>query len=130
MRVENEKLEIILEKLEDQHKKIDIHALINVLHIIKYLEMEEPAEQEDEYLDAFVALGGCYDKTGTIEIHRIREIIKDDFELTISMEEYLNSVDSENALDFYQFCVLLDASTSGNPSRFSSLLSNRGFSVL
>ena len=92
--------------------------------------MDEPGDQEDEYLDAFVALGGNVDKSGVVEIEILREIIKDDFELTISMEEYLNAVDSEEGLDFYQFCVLLDASTSGNSSRFSSLLINRGFSVL
>ena len=92
--------------------------------------MDEPGDQEDEYLDALVALGGNVDKSGVVEIEILREIIKDDFELTISMEEYLNAVDSEEGLDFYQFCVLLDASTSGNSSRFSSLLINRGFSVL
>ena len=87
--------------------------------------MDEPADQEDEYLDAFVALGGYANKEGHVEIKMLKEIIKDDFELTINMNDYLNAVDSDNKqLDFYQFCVLLDASTSGNPSRFSSLLSN------
>ncbi len=119
------------EKLQEKNiKKIDTHALIQVLHIHKDMQMDEPGDQEDEYLDAFVALGGNVDKSGVVEIEILREIIKDDFELTISMEEYLNAVDSEEGLDFYQFCVLLDASTSGNSSRFSSLLINRGFSVL
>lgn len=56
-----------------------------MLHIIKDLEGEEPGDEEDEYLDAFVALGGQGDKSGTIEADMLREIIKDDFELTISM---------------------------------------------
>ena len=100
------------------------------LHILKEMEMEEPDNQEDEYLDAFVALGGKPNKEGRVEAKLLIEIIKDDFELTINMEEYLNSVESSDSLDFYQFCVLLDASMSGNPSRFSSMLANRGFSVL
>ena len=29
-------------------------------------------------------------------------------------------------IDYYQFCVLLDAGTNGNPSRVSSYLSNKG----
>ena len=32
----------------------------------------------------------------------LKEIIKDDFELTINMNDYLNAVDSDNKqLDFY-----------------------------
>lgn len=64
MKVEEDKIQIILEKLEEKHKRIDYHALVQVLHILKDLEMDEPAEQEDEYLDAFVALGGQADKSG------------------------------------------------------------------
>ena len=129
--LEEEKVEKVLEKLGDvDSKKIDEKALIRTLHILKEMEMEEPDDQQDEYLDAFVALGGLPNKEGRIEAKLLVEIIKDDFELTINMQEYLNSVESSDTLDFYQFCVLLDASTSGNPSRFSSMLANRGFSVL
>ena len=39
----------------------------------------------DEYLDAFVALGGDADKTGTIHKNTLIEIIKIEFELTIEM---------------------------------------------
>ena len=127
----DQQIEEVKEKLQEKNiRKIDVQAMIQVLHIHKEMQMDEPGDQEDEYLDAFVALGGQTDKSGVVEIDMLREIIKDDFELTISMEDYLNSVDSDQGLNFYQFCVPLDASTSGNPSRFSSLLSNRGFSVL
>ena len=42
------------------------------------------------------------------------------------MEEFLRKVggDSEE-INYYHFCVLLDAGTSGNPSRVSSYLSNK-----
>lgn len=66
------------------------------------MKMDEPADQEDEYLDAFVALGGMANKEGHVEIKMLKEIIKDDFELTINMNDYLNAVDSDNKqLDFY-----------------------------
>lgn len=94
------------------------------------MEMEEPDDSEDEYLDAFVALGGQPNKEGRIEANLLIDIVKDDFELTINMEEYLSSIDSDDSLDFYQFCVLLQQSTGNNPSRFSNMLANRGFSVL
>ena len=39
----------------------------------------------DEYLDAFVALGGSPDKEGYVEKNTLIEIIKSQFELTIDM---------------------------------------------
>ena len=48
------------------------------------------------------------------------------------MEDYLRKIggDTDN-INYYQFCVLLDAGTSGNPSRVSSYLSaNRGSSFM
>lgn len=40
-------------------------------------------------VDAFVALGGSADKSGHIDSSVLIEIIKDDFELTIDMNDYL-----------------------------------------
>lgn len=129
--LEDHKIEQVLKRLEELNfKKIDENALVQSLHILKEMEMEEPDDSEDEYLDAFVALGGQPNKEGKIEANLLIEIVKDDFELTINMEEYLSSIDSDDNLDFYQFCVLLQQSTGNNPSRFSNLLANRGFSVL
>ena len=39
----------------------------------------------DEYLDAFVALGGQQDREGTIPKNILIDIIKEEFELTIDM---------------------------------------------
>ena len=101
--LEEEKVQEVLKRLGDDNKKIDEKALVKTLYILKEMEMEEPDDQEDEYLDAFVALGGLPNKEGRIETKLLIEIIKDDFELTINMQEYLNSVESSESLDFYQF---------------------------
>ena len=61
MPLEEEKIEEVKQKLEPDYK-LDIAGMIKVLHIIKDLEMDEPADDEDEYLDAFVALGGQANK--------------------------------------------------------------------
>lgn len=75
-------------------------------------------------MDAFVALGGQSNKEGTISKGTLMEIIKTEFELTIDMEEYLKKIGGEtDKINYYQFCVMLDAGTSGNPSRVSSYLS-------
>lgn len=83
-------------------------------------------------VDAFVALGGLPTREGTISKNTLIDIIKTEFELTIDMEDYLRKIggDTDN-INYYQFCVLLDAGTSGNPSRVSSYLSaNRGSSFM
>lgn len=83
-------------------------------------------------MDAFVALGGQPNKDGYISKNNLIEIIKTEFELTIDMEEYLRKIGGDtDSVNYYQFCVLLDAGTSGNPSRVSSYLSqNRGSSFM
>lgn len=117
--------------------------LIQVLTHLKELElMHEQENESDEYckflslkknkVDAFVALGGLPTKEGTISKNTLIDIIKTEFELTIDMEDYLRKIggDTDN-INYYQFCVMLDAGTSGNPSRVSSYLSqNRGSSFM
>jgi hypothetical protein len=84
----------------------------------------------DEYLDAFVALGGDADREGTIPKQILIAIIKEEFELTIDMVEYLSRIGDDD-IGYNDFCVLLDAGTSGQPSRVSSYLSqNKGSSFM
>lgn len=77
-------------------------------------------------------MGGLPTKEGTISKNTLISIIKTEFELTIDMEDYLRKIggDTDN-INYYGFCVMLDAGTSGNPSRVSSYLSaNRGSSFM
>ena len=100
-------------------------TLLLTLTYLKELELQNEQEIEaDEYLDAFVALGGLQNKEGSVSKDKLIEIIKQEFELTIDMEEFLRKIggDAED-INYYQFCVLLDAGTGGNPSRVSSYLS-------
>ena len=57
------------------------------------LELQSEQENEaDEYLDAFVALGGQPDKDGFVSKENLISIIKAEFELTIDMEEFLRKI--------------------------------------
>jgi hypothetical protein len=48
------------------------------------------------------------------------------------MEEYLKTIGGQSdEINYYQFCILLDAGTGGNASRVSSYLSqNKGSSFM
>ena len=77
---------------EKNAQRIDLPGLLGVLTYLKELElMNEKENEADEYLDAFVALGGGYDREGTISKNTLIEIIKTEFELTIDMEVSKNS---------------------------------------
>jgi hypothetical protein len=46
---------------------------------------DDPINDGDEYLDAFVALGGASDKSGFVSKEKLINIIKEEFALTIDM---------------------------------------------
>ena len=105
--------------------KIEYNHLIQILTFLKEIELANQQENEgDEYLDAFVALGGSPDRSGTVSKEVLIQIIKETFEMTIEMDSYLRGIgDNIDEIEYYNFCVLLDAGTGGNPSRVSSYLS-------
>ena len=77
----------MLEMLESKSvDKLDANSLLSCIKWYKEYELINNFDGEtDEYLDAFVALGGEYDRTGTIFKNTLIEIIKIEFELTIDM---------------------------------------------
>ena len=106
--------------------------MLQTLTYLKELELQDEQNNEsDEYLDCFVALGGQPDKEGAVSKESLIHIIKEEFELTIDMEDFLRKIGgSDDDINYYHFCVLLDAGTGGNPSRVSSYLSqNKGSSA-
>ena len=72
---------------EKKSVKIDLNTILSVLTHLKEIElMNEQENDSDEYLDAFVALGGLPSKEGFISKNTLIGIIKTEFELTIDME--------------------------------------------
>lgn len=46
----------------------------------------ESEKEEDDLVDAFVAMGGNPDKTGTVDAKSLIRTVKNEFELTIDIE--------------------------------------------
>ena len=66
--------------------KLDVQTLLMGIKWYKDQQLNNDIEGDvDEYLDAFVALGGQPDKEGFISKDVLVEIIKAEFELTIDM---------------------------------------------
>ena len=71
---------------EKKAVKLDANMLIQCLTLLKQLEAAEDQNYEaDEYMDAFIALGGNSDPNSVIDKHYLIEIIKEVFEMTIDM---------------------------------------------
>ena len=73
--------------------KMDVNALLMAIKWYKDQQLTNDNEGDvDEYLDAFVALGGEPDKEGYISKDVLIEIIKIEFELTIDMVVSIGNV--------------------------------------
>ncbi len=78
---------------EKNAQRVDLPLLLLTLTHLKELELQNEQENEaDEYLDAFVALGGDPNKDGFVSKDNLITIIKAEFELTIDMEEFLRKI--------------------------------------
>lgn len=81
--------------------KVDVNMLLMGIRWYKDQQLTNDNEGDvDEYLDAFVALGGEPDKEGFISKDVLVEIIKTEFELTIDMVVSETPTTRPIALDF------------------------------
>ena len=69
----------------------------------------EQLSKNNDMLDAFVACGGNADKTGSVSRETLVKIIKHDFQLTIDLEELIDSVDTDGSgeIEYDEFRVML-----------------------
>ena len=58
-------------------------------HVIAEQKKNQSASNEEDTLDAFVAMGGQEDGDGAIDAQRLIDIIKYEFEMTIDIEKLI-----------------------------------------
>jgi Ca2+-binding EF-hand superfamily protein len=66
---------------------------------------------EQETLKAFVAVGGNPDGSGCVESHKLIEILKNEFQMTLNIEKLLTEIDTDGSgeIEFDEFTELLNA---------------------
>ncbi|KAK9809046.1 hypothetical protein WJX72_008371 [[Myrmecia] bisecta] len=91
---------------EDRSGEIEFPEFLKVVEKQK----KDAAQQNDETdtVEAFVALGGNHDKTGTVSVDTLRRTVKE-FELTIDLDAMLKELDKDSSgtIDFGEFKKLL-----------------------
>ena len=66
------------------------------------------AEEEMDYIDTFVALGGQRDKSGNVDLAKLSKVVKDSFGLTIKLDKVIDDLDKDKdgKLTFPEFAAL------------------------
>jgi len=90
-----------------QNGKLEFPEFLKALQLQKKNERKRDAEAD--LVDAFVAMGGNRDRTGFINAESLRKVIKDDFSLTIKIDELLDDLDTDDDgfVNFEEFKTLL-----------------------
>ncbi|CEM00543.1 unnamed protein product [Vitrella brassicaformis CCMP3155] len=65
-------------------------------------------EDEQDTVDAWVALGGEADKSGLLDVDKLIKIVKDDFAMTIDIAKLVKELDTnqDGKVDYSEFAVL------------------------
>ena len=124
--IDANELRIVLEMMGQKTTEEEIFRMIAEADaentgLIKYDQFKKViAEQkktqsltnEEDTLDAFVALGGQPDKGGEIDAKKLIQIIKYDFEMTIDIEKLIEDVDDDGSgqIEYDEFRNLLSSS--------------------
>ena len=76
--------------------------------IVKQKNIQKEKEEHD-ILDAFVALGGNYDRSGEINVDEVKKIVLEEFQMIIDQNKQQMEIDSDgnNTIDYNEFKDLL-----------------------
>ena len=66
-------------------------------------------EDEKDCLDAYVAMGGNRDRSGCIQSNLLIDVIKNQFEMTIDIEKFIEEVDEDGSgeIEYDEFKKIL-----------------------
>eukprot|EP00899_Mesostigma_viride_P021922 jgi/Mesvir1/29731/Mv00960-RA.1 len=103
----DEELFIMISQVDDDNSgEIEFSEFLKVIQQQK--SMQARAEDDSDTLEAFVALGGSYDRTGEVSTEKLRTTIKE-FGLTIDIDGLIKEADTDNSgyIDYKEFKKLL-----------------------
>mmetsp|Transcript_43073 Transcript_43073/g.52237 ORF Transcript_43073/g.52237 Transcript_43073/m.52237 type:complete len:168 (+) Transcript_43073:216-719(+) len=105
----DEELFLMISQVDDDGSgEIEFGEFLKVMENNKWLNgtMEGNGRSEDETdtIEAFVALGGNKDKTGSVSFDRLRQVIAD-FDLTVDVDKLIaeTDLDASGNIDYNEF---------------------------
>eukprot|EP00798_Chlamydomonas_sp_ICE-L_P010184 gene10184-8091_t len=89
---------------EDCSREIEFAEFVKAIQINKAMTEKNAVEQDT--IDAFVALGGNADKTGTVKILRMKNVLED-FELALDVMKFVSDPEEKTGLEYEEFKTIL-----------------------
>lgn len=79
------------------------------LKIIASHRMNQQYNDENDFVDAFVAMGGNPDKSGKVDAQKLIQVIKEEFNMTIDIVKLIEDVDEDGSgeIEYDEFRTLL-----------------------
>lgn len=84
--------------------KIEFYEFLRI-----YERFQDSEDDEQDMIDAFVAMGGNEDKSGEIDSQKLIDVIRHQFEMTINIEQLIDEIDEnqDGTLQYDEFKQLL-----------------------
>ena len=81
-------------------------------HVISEQKKNQSASNDEDTIDAYVAMGGLPDKEGFIDAAKLINIIKNEFEMTIDIDKLIEDIDEDGSgqIEYDEFKNLLSSS--------------------
>ena len=85
------------------------------LRLIAHYRATQNYNDENDFIDAFVAMGGNPDMSGKVDADKLIEVIKEEFGMTIDIERLIKEIDQDGSgeIEYDEFKTLL---SGGVPS--------------
>ena len=82
------------------------------LKVLAFYRMIDDNKDENDFVDAFVAMGGNSDKSGHINAQKLIQVIKEEFNMTIDIVKLIEDVDEDGSgkIEYGEFKTLLSNS--------------------
>jgi len=113
MPTEEELFEMVAEVDENLSGSIDFSEFLSLIDNQKARAVS--GLDDADITDAFIAVGGNPDKTGFVKRETLVKVIKDDFGLTIDIEDLLDRIKMDSSsggdINFEEFKILLSTSS-------------------
>lgn len=124
--IDANELKIVLEMMGQKTTEEEIYRMIaeadaentgrityaQFVAVIAEQKKNQSSSNEEDTLDAFVALGGDPDGGGYINAQKLIKIIKEEFEMTIDIEKLILDIDEDGSgkIEYGEFQQLLSSS--------------------
>lgn len=98
---------------EIESKNENVVDYNDFLKVIAYYRTIQSYNDENDFVDAFVAMGGNADKSGKVDAQKLIEVIKEEFNMTIDIVKLIEEIDEDGSgeIEYDEFRALLSNTT-------------------